>query len=104
LGLIPVLPPPDVRWRDRRIKDASSGKKDLRNVEQSYARHRNGAHGTSDARGADHWRIVQGDIELAACSDEEIARSGWFAVRSSMKVQRAKLLRPDGTVADETGA
>jgi hypothetical protein len=49
------------------------------------------------------WRIVDGEGKLLfAFQSEELARARWFSFSHSRASDRGgKLLKPDGTVADE---
>jgi len=47
------------------------------------------------------WRIVRGAVEVASFKSEELARAQWYSLRRSMAGRGTKLLRPNGTVADE---
>jgi hypothetical protein len=48
------------------------------------------------------WCIVRGDQHLGSFRTEEMARYRYYALRRSMAGEGAKIIGPDGTMAEDS--
>jgi hypothetical protein len=48
------------------------------------------------------WCVVRGDQQLGSFRTEEMARYRFYALRRSMAGEGARIVRPDGTVVEDS--